>query len=94
MENPMFVDEDAIPTIHQEKNYDDYKTLDKSRIEEETLFTVSDITEATLTLQLRQKVKRDKITALYKHFNVTGNLDLIDLDRFMIKKKKFKNRQH
>ena len=90
----MFVDEDAIPIIYEDKDYDDYKTLDKSRIEEETLFTVSYITEATLTLRLRQKVKRDKITALYKHFNVTGNLDLIDLDRFMIKKKKFKNRQH
>ena len=86
----MFVDEDAIPMIHQDKDYDDYKTLDTSRIDEETLFTVPDITVATLTLRLRQKVKRDKITVFYKHFNVTGNLDLIDLDRFMIKKKNSK----
>ena len=39
-----------------------------------------DATESTSTLQLRQKVKRDKLTALYRHLNVTGNLDLIDLD--------------
>ena len=38
------------------------------------------------TLRLRQKVKRDKLSALYRHLNVTGNPDLIDLDRFRLTK--------
>ena len=41
-----------------------------------------DTTEATSTLRSRQKVKRDKLTALHRHLNVTGDIDLIDLDRF------------
>ena len=51
----------------------------------------SDTTEATSTLQLRQKVKRGKIIALYKHLNEAGDPGLADIDPFMIKKK-FKNR--
>ena len=47
-------------------------------------FTVLDTTEATSTLRLRQKVKRNKINALYNHLNVTGNIDLIDLDWFRL----------
>ena len=43
-----------------------------------------DTTEATSTLWLRQKVKRDKLTTLYRHLNVTGDIDLIDLDRFRL----------
>ena len=43
-----------------------------------------DTTEATSTLGLRQKVKRDKVTTLYRHLNVTGDIDLIDLDRFRL----------
>ena len=43
-----------------------------------------DTTEATSTLGLRQKVKRDKLTTLYRHLNVTGDIDLIDLDRFRL----------
>ena len=38
------------------------------------------ITEATSTLRLNQKVKGDKPATLYRHLNITGNLDLIDLD--------------
>ena len=49
-----------------------------------TLFTVPDPTEATSIL--RQKVKRNKITALYRHLNVTGDPGLTDIDRFIIKK--------
>ena len=45
-----------------------------------------DTTEATSTLRLRQKVKRDKINALYRHLKVLGNPDLIDLDRFKLTK--------
>ena len=52
---------------------------------DETSFTVPDTQEeATLTLRLRQKVKRNKITALYSHLNVTGDIDLINLDRFRL----------
>ena len=84
MDNPTFADEEDIPMLHQdEEDYDDYRTPDTSRIDE-TSFMVSDTTEPTSTLRLRQKIKREKITALYKHLNVTGNPDLIDLDRFRL----------
>ena len=43
-----------------------------------------DATEATSTLHSRQKVKRNKLNALYMHLNVTGDIDLIDLDRFRV----------
>ena len=82
MNNPGFIDEDNIPLPHADPDddYDDYKTSNTSRIDE-TSFTEHDTTEATSNLRLRQKVKQDKITAFYRHLNVTGNLDLIDLDR-------------
>ena len=41
---------------------DDYNTPDTSRVDE-TSFTVPDATEATLTLRLRQRLKRDKIVS-------------------------------
>ena len=82
MDNPVFVDED-IPLINQDEEYDDYRTLDTSRVDE-TSFT--DTTAATSTLRLRQDVKRDRLTALYRHLNVTGNPDLIDLVRFRLTK--------
>ena len=81
--NPRFVDEETIPLV-QNEYYDDYDTPDTNRIDE-TSFTEPDATEATSTLQLRQKVKQDKITALYRHLNVTGDLGLADIDRFMTK---------
>ena len=89
MDNPMFVDEETIPMVHQDEDYDDYNTPNASRIDE-TSFTEPDTTEATSTLQLRQKVKQDKITALYGHLNVTADPGLADIDRFMIKKKNSK----
>ena len=81
MDNPVFVDKETIPMVHQDEDYDDYNTPNTSRTDK-TSFTEPDTTEATSTLQLRQKVKRDKLTALYRHLNVTGNLDLINLNRF------------
>ena len=69
MDNPVVVDEQHIPVVHEDNDYDDYNTPITSRIDE-TLFTVPDATEATSTLRLRQKVKRDKINALYRHLNV------------------------
>ena len=82
MDNPLF-DEEDIPMIHEDEEDNDYNTPNTSRVDE-TSFTVPDATEATSTLRLRQKLKRDKITALYRHLNVTGNTDLIDLDWFRL----------
>ena len=91
MDNPRFIDEETIPLV-QDEDYDDYNTLNTSRVDE-TSFTEPDATEATSIIKLRQKVKWDKITALYRHLNVTGYPGLADMYQFMIKKK-FKNRQH
>ena len=66
MDNPTFVDEEDIPMVHQDDDYDDYSTPNTSRIDE-TSFTVPSATGATSTLRLRQKVKRDKLSALYRH---------------------------
>ena len=84
IDNPKFVDEEDIPLINQDEDYNDYKTPDTSRVE--ALFIEPDTTEATSFLRLRQKVKRDKHTALYRHLNVTGNIDLIDFDQFRLTK--------
>ena len=84
MDNPRFIDEEDIPLV-QDEDYDGYKTPNTSWVDE-TLFIEPDTTEATSTLRLRQKLKRDKITALYRHLNVTADPGLADIDRFMIKK--------
>ena len=64
MENPTFVDGEDIPLFHQGDDYDNYETPNTSKVEtsiDETLFRVpSTQEEATSTLRLRQKVKRDK----------------------------------
>ena len=82
MDNPRFVDEEDIPLI--DDDCDDCNTPNTSRVNE-TSFTEPATTETTSTLRLKQKVNRDKLTALYRHLNVTGNLDLIDFDRFKLK---------
>ena len=84
MDNPRFVDEETIPLVHNE-DYEYYNTLDTSRVDK-TSFTEPDATEATSTLQLRPKVKQDKITPLHRHLNVAGDPGLADIHRFMIKK--------
>ena len=78
MDNPRFVDEETISMAHKDEDYDDCNTPNTNRIDEIS-FMEPDTTEATSTLRLNQKVKRDKLTALYRHLNVTGNLDLINL---------------
>ena len=83
MNNPTFVDEETIGMVHQDEDYDDYNTPNTSKVDE-TSFIEAATTEATSTLRLNQKVKRDKLAALYRHLNVTGNLDLINLDRFKL----------
>ena len=76
MDNIAFVDEENIPMVHQdEEDYDDYNTLDTSRVE--ASFIEHDAIEPTSTLRLRTKVKREKITALYRHLDVTDDIDLI-----------------
>ena len=79
MDNPRFVDEETIPLV--DEDYDNYGTPNTSRVDE-TSFTGSDTTEATPTLWLTQKAKRDEVAAVYGHLNVTGNLDSFNLDRF------------
>ena len=57
MDNLNFVNEEDIPLVHQaDEDYGDYRTPDKSRIDE-TSFMVPDATEVTSTLRLRQKLK-------------------------------------
>ena len=77
MDNPRFVDEEIIPLV--DEDYDNYGTPNTSRVDE-TLFTEVGTTEAASALRLNQKVKRDKLAALYRHLNIAGNLDLINLD--------------
>ena len=80
MDNPVFFNEEDIPLFHQDDDYDNYRTPDTSRVDE-TLFTVPDTQEeATLTLKLTERVKRDKINALYRHLNVTADPGLADID--------------
>ena len=85
VDNPLLADEGTIPMVHQDEDYDDYNTPNTSRMDE-TSFIAPGTTEPTSTLRLRQKVKQDKITAWYRHLNVTGDIYLIDLDRFRLTK--------
>ena len=85
MDNPRFIDEEDVPLVHEDEDYDEYDTPNTWRIDDAS-FTVLDTTEATLNLRLRQKVKRHKITTLYRHLNVTGDLGFANIDRFIIKK--------
>ena len=79
MDNLTLADEEDIPMVHQDEDCDDYRTPNTSRVDETS-------TEATSTLRLRQKLKRDKIVSLYRYLDVTGDPGLADLDRFTIKK--------
>ena len=79
MGNPIFVDEENIPLI-QDEDYDNYGIPNTSRVDDEASFTEPDTTEATSTLRLRQKVKRDKTAALCRHLNVTGDPGLADIN--------------
>lgn len=62
--------------VHEDKENDgcdNYNTLNARKIDE-------------TSFKSRQKVKRDKINALYRHLNVTGDIDLHDLKRFRLTK--------
>ena len=82
----MFLNDENIVLVHDEDiNYDDYDTPNTSRLDETSLtMPGSTKKEATSALRLKQKVKWDKLAALYRHLNVTSNLDLINLDRFKL----------
>ena len=54
-DNLRFIDEEDILLV-QDEDYDDYNTPNASRVDESS-FTEPDATEATSTLQLRQKLK-------------------------------------
>ena len=84
MDNSRFIDGEDIPLV-QDEDYDEYNAPNTSRIDEIS-FIEPDTKEAASTLRLRQKVKRDKITALCRHLNVTADPGLANIDRFMIKK--------
>ena len=62
MDNPRFVDEETIPLVDEDCG--NYHTPNTSRVDE-TSFMEPATTEATSTLPLTQKVKRDKLAALY-----------------------------
>ena len=60
----MFVNEENIPMVHKDDDYDErYDAPNTSRVDE-TSFTIPDTTVATSTMRLRQGLKRDKINAL------------------------------
>ena len=80
MGNVAFVDEGDIPLVHQDDDYDDYRTPNVSRLEDETSFIEHDAIEVTSTSRLRLKLKRDKIVLLYRYLSVTGDPGLADLD--------------
>ena len=83
MGNPTFGDEEDTPMIHEDDDYDDYNTPNATRVGK-TSYMEPATTETKSTLRLNQKVRRDKLAALYRHLSVTGNLDLIDLDQFRL----------
>ena len=82
MVNPRFFDEETSPLV-QDEDYDNYGTPNTSRVDE-TSFMEPDTTEATSTLRSIQKVKRDKLNTLYRHLNVSCDIDLIGLDWFRL----------
>ena len=89
MENPIFVDDENISLVthHHEgcegdhdDDYNDCNTPITKKADEGTFTTPSSTNKQRTSISgLRQKLKQDKLTALYRHLNVTGNLDLIML---------------
>ena len=81
-DNPAFEGDD-IP----EEDVPDTSMPNTSGINDTSFMTPGPgVTEETLTSTLRlgqrEKIKRSKLTELYKHLSMTGNLDLVNLDRF------------
>ena len=83
MENAIFVGNENIPLVnhYDEDCYDYQSILNTSRVDE-TAFAIPESTKkrATSTLQPKQKARQTRIAAMYRHLNVTSDLDLINLD--------------
>ena len=69
--------------IKGDKEDELYDTPDVRRIDEAS-FIGPDASEATSTLCLRQNLKRDKLAVLFRHLNVAGNINLVNLGRFRL----------
>ena len=86
--NMDFPDEDNTPLLYTDPggdDYDDYTTPNTIRTGEKSFIVPrSTEKETTSALLLKQKLKRDKLAAFYRHLNATGNLDLINLDQFRL----------
>ena len=52
----MFVDEETIPMVHQDEDYDNYNTPNTSRVDEPP-FMEPDTSEATSTLKTKSKTR-------------------------------------
>ena len=83
MDNLAFVDEENIPLVQQDEDYDHYNIPNTRRVDEAS-FMGPATAEATSTLGLTKEVKRDKLAPLYRHLNVKSNIDLIDLHQFKL----------
>ena len=91
MKTFIFVDNKNIPLVtHQDKDRkvdhdkdcDDYNTSNTGIEERPFKNLSSNDKQSTPNLWFRQKVKWDNLAAFYRHLNVTGDLDLINLDQF------------
>ena len=78
MDNLTFVDEENIPMVHQDDDYDDYR--------QGRDIPVPDTAETTSTPRLKEKLKRHKFVSLCRYLDVTENPGLAGLDQFTIKK--------
>ena len=78
MESPTCDDHEQIPQVTMIMTVAIHKTLVKYMRQFLQRMAATD-KQATSTLLLRQKLKQP---ALYKQLNVTGDLDLISLNRF------------
>ena len=88
MNNLVFLNDENIPMVthngeDRKSDIDDYNASNTSRVDE-TKYAVPGSTDkqATPNVRLWQKVKRDKLAALYRDSNVTCNLDLTNPDKF------------
>ena len=83
---PVFVNNESLPLVNHhakdcDNDYDDYNTPNTSRADERTVaMNESTDKQITSTLRLRENVKRNKLAGLYKHLNVTDDLDLVSLN--------------
>ena len=87
MENPTFIDDENIPLINTHEDEDDRYTPMQSEgdTREETSFsTPSRETPGSKIIPLSNELKRQKIQALYDFWDVGGNVNLAELDRFQL----------